>query len=262
MLQKKYLGPLFWILLALGANPMMAQSPNMLDLTHAFDSQTPYWPTEEGFKLEKEFEGKTEKGYFYASNKFCAAEHGGTHLDAPYHFYEKGWKVDEIPLSSLQGPGVLVDVTAQARKNRDYQITVEDFQNWEKQHGSIPEGAIILLNTGFAKYWPDRKNYLGTDLRGKAGVAQLHFPGLHPQAASWLVKNRRIAAVGLDTASIDFGQSKLFETHRILFEKNILAFENLADLSSLPPKGFEIIALPMKIGGGSGAPLRIVAKMP
>lgn len=234
-------------------------SGKILDLTHSYDAQTIYWPTEEGFKLEKEFAGKTDKGYFYASNKFSSPEHGGTHIDAPYHFNEKGKTVDEIPLDQLVGAGVVIDVIAKASGNPDYLISVVDFEDWEKANGEIPKNSIVLLRTGFGKYWPDRKAYMGTDERGKEAVAKLHFPGLHPEAAKWLVEKRGIKAVGLDTPSIDYGQSTLFETHRTLFAANVPAFENLANLDQLPTKGFEVIALPMKIKGGSGAPLRIIA---
>ena len=167
--------------------------------------------------------------------------------------------LDEIPLQQLLGPAIVVDVTRQCATNRDYQVTSENFQNWEKQNGRIPAGTIVLLRTGFGKYYPDRKSYLGTDERGAAAVAKLHFPGLHPEAARWLTQNRAIKAIGLDTASIDYGQSTLFESHRTLFDKNIPAFENVANLDKLPSKGFSVIALPMKIKGGSGGPLRIVA---
>ena len=119
-----------------------------------------------------------------------------------------------------------------------------------------------MLRTGFGKYYPDRKNYLGTDERGAAAVPKLHFPGLDPAAAKWLTEHRSIHAIGLDTASIDRGQSTLFESHRTLFEHNVPAFENVANLDRLPVKGFTVIALPMKIGGGSGGPLRIVAVLP
>jgi len=123
-------------------------------------------------------------------------------------------------------------------------------------------GSIVLIRTGFASRWPDAVKYLGTAERGEAAVAKLHFPGLHPDAAQWLVSNRPIKAVGIDTASIDFGQSKGFETHRTLTARDIPAFENLASLDRLPPTGAIVIALPMKIGGGSGAPLRAVAVLP
>jgi len=234
-------------------------SGTVVDLSYSFDSETVYWPTAETFHLEKDFEGITEKGYYYSAYKYSAAEHGGTHIDAPVHFAKGRNTLDEIPLEQLLGPAIVVDVTRQCATNPDYQITSENFQNWEKQNGRIPAGTIVLLRTGFGKYYPDRKSYLGTDERGAAAVAKQHFPGLHPEAARWLTQNRAIKAIGLDTASIDYGQSTLFESHRTLFDKNIPAFENVANLDKLPSKGFSVIALPMKIKGGSGGPLRIVA---
>ena len=234
-------------------------SGTVVDLSYSFDSETVYWPTAETFHLEKDFEGITEKGYYYSAYKYSAAEHGGTHIDAPVHFAKGRNTLDEIPLQQLLGPAIVVDVTRQCAANPDYQVTPENFQNWEKQNGRIPAGTIVLLRTGFGKYYPDRKSYLGTDERGAAAVAKLHFPGLHPEAARWLTQNRAIKAIGLDTASIDYGQSTLFESHRTLFDKNIPAFENVANLDKLPSKGFSVIALPMKIKGGSGGPLRIVA---
>jgi kynurenine formamidase len=237
-------------------------SGTVVDLSYAFDSSTVYWPTAETFRLEKDFEGTTDQGYYYSAYRYSAAEHGGTHIDAPVHFARGHNSVDEIPLDQLLGPGVIVDVTRQCSENRDYLITVGDFRNWEKRNGKIPAGTIVLLRTGFGKFYPDRKRYLGTDERGAAAVANLHFPGLHPDAARWLTENRQIKAIGLDTASIDYGQSKLFESHRALFARNIPALENVANLDKLPAKGFSVIALPMKIKGGSGGPLRIVAVLP
>jgi len=233
----------------------------IVDLTYSFDSDSVYWPTAETFKLETDFEGVTDKGYFYSAYRYSAAEHGGTHLDAPVHFAKGRNSVDQIPLEQLTGPGLVVDVTAQCTKDPDYLISTADIQNWERRNGRIGAGSIVLLRTGFGKYYPDRKKYLGTDERGAAAVAKLHFPGLDPAAARWLTTNRSIRAIGLDTASIDRGQSTLFESHRALFEKNVPAFENVANLDQLPVKGFTIIALPMKIKGGSGGPLRIIAML-
>ena len=231
----------------------------LVDLSHPFDSTTVYWPTAGGFELTKDFEGMTEQGYYYSAYKYCAAEHGGTHIDAPVHFAKGRLSVDRIPLEQLMGAAIVIDVTKQSESNRDYQVTTADLQNWEKLNGRIPAGAIVLLRTGFGKYYPDRVKYMGTDERGAAAVAKLHFPGLHPDTARWIVANRQIKAIGLDTPSIDYGQSTLFESHRILFDKNIPALENVANLDKLPVKGFSVIALPMKITGGSGGPLRIVA---
>jgi kynurenine formamidase len=233
----------------------------IIDLTYPFDSDSVYWPTAETFKLETDFEGVTDKGYFYSAYRYSAAEHGGTHIDAPVHFAKGQNSVDQIPLEQLTGPGLVIDVTQQCANNPDYLISAADMQNWERRNGRIAAGSIVLLRTGFGKYYPDRKKYLGTDERGAAAVAKLHFPGLDPGAARWLTTNRSIKAIGLDTASIDRGQSSLFESHRALFEKNVPAFENVANLDQLPVKGFTIVALPMKIKGGSGGPLRIIAML-
>ena len=253
------------LLLIVFVVPVMAQrqsafpSGRVVDLTYAFDENTVYWPTAQSFKLETDFEGMTEKGYFYSAYRYSAAEHGGTHLDSPVHFAKGRNTSDEIPLQQLMGAAVVIDVTSQCANNRDYLVSVADFENWERRNGRIRPGTIVLLRTGFGKFYPDRKKYLGTDERGADAVAKLHFPGLDPAAARWLTQNRSIKAIGLDTPSIDYGQSTLFESHRILFEKNIPAFENVANLDQLPLKGFSVIALPMKIKGGSGGPLRIVA---
>jgi kynurenine formamidase len=234
----------------------------IVDLTHAYDADTIYWPTAPGFELEVDFRGMTDGGWHYEANTFRSAEHGGTHLDAPIHFAEGRQHADEIPLDHLIGPAVVLDVTEQAASDRDYQVSVDDFKEWEDQHGRLPDGIIVLIRTGFGKFWPDRVRYMGTDQRGAEAVALLHFPGLHPEAASWLVGNRAIHAIGLDTPSIDYGQSKTFESHRILFAHDIPAFENVANLEQLPETGFRVFALPMKIRGGSGGPLRIVAVLP
>ena len=250
------------IAVLLTATPTLAGSAKIVDLTHAYDSNTVYWPTAPGFELTVDFKGTTETGYYYEANTFCSAEHGGTHLDAPSHFAEGKRHTDEIPLDHLMGPAVVVDVTQQAAADRDYRVSVQDFKAWEATHGELPDGVIVLLRTGFGKFWPDRAAYMGTDERGAEAVLKLRFPGLHPDAARWLVEQRAIHAIGLDTPSIDYGQSAGFESHRILFEHNIPAFENVANLEQLPETGFQVIALPMKIRGGSGGPLRIVAVLP
>ncbi len=235
---------------------------HLVDLTHNYSAETIYWPTEEGFKLDKQFDGMTEKGYYYSAKKFSAPEHGGTHIDAPIHFAKNGKTVDQIPLDQLFGKAFVIDVSKEALKNRDYQVSIQDFSNWESSYGKISDGAIVLLHTGYGKYWPDRLKYIGTDKKGKEALGDLSFPGLHPDAAKWLVENRKINAIGLDTQSIDYGKSQFFETHRILCSKNIPFFENVANLEKLPSTGTFVIALPMKIEGGSGAPLRLVAITP
>ena len=232
-----------------------------VDLTHPFSESTVYWPTDTlGFRLEELSYGHTEGGWFYASYRYSAAEHGGTHLDAPIHFAEGGDTSAEIPLDRLIGPAAVIDVSGRA--NPDYLVSIEDITIWEAEHGQIPEGAILLLRTGWDTRYGDPAAYLGTGMTGPDAVAELHFPGLSPEAAEWLVENRNIDAVGIDTPSIDYGQSTDFRSHVILYGANIPGFENVANLDQLPPAGSYVVALPMKIEGGSGGPLRIVGYVP
>ncbi len=232
-----------------------------VDLTYPFDSTTIYWPTAQPFRLTVVSAQRTPGGYYYAANNFAAAEHGGTHLDAPIHFAEGKHATDAIPLGQLIGPAVVIDVTGRADSNADYRVTATDIGAWEAAHGTIPAGAIVLIRTGWGSRWPDRLRYLGTTKTGAAAVPDLHFPGIHPDAATVLLE-RQVDAVGIDTPSIDYGQSTTFDVHQRLFAANIPAFENVAQLDQLPVTGAFVIALPMKIGGGSGGPLRIVALLP
>jgi len=231
-----------------------------IDLSYDFSPATLYWPNNPtSFKLDTIAEGITPAGFYYSTYAFSAPEHGGTHLDAPKHFAKGHPSIDQVPLTSLIGDAVVIDISSKALTNRDYLVSIKDITDWEAEHGKIPEHSIVLLRTGYGKFYPDAKNYFGTDEKGAQAIPKLHFPGLDPAAAEWLVKERKIKAVGLDTPSIDYGQSKDFKSHQILCEANTPAFENLAKLDSLPAKGIYIIALPMKIKNGSGGPLRIIA---
>lgn len=234
-----------------------------IDLSYDFSDKTLYWPNNPtGFRLDTQFNGTTPGGYYYASNAFYAPEHGGTHIDAPVHFAKGKWSVDAIPLQQLMGEAVVIDVSGNLNNNADYQITVADVEAWEKQNGKVPDNAILLFKTGWGKYYPDAEKYLGTADKGTEAVAKLHFPSVHPELAGWLIKNRKIKALGIDTPSVDYGQSKDFKTHQLLYAENILGFENIANIEQLPLKGAYIIALPMKIKDGTGGPLRIIAYIP
>ncbi|WBL41733.1 cyclase family protein [Algoriphagus halophytocola] len=231
-----------------------------IDLSYAFDSTTLYWPNNpDGFQHRVDAEGVTDLGYYYSSYTILTPEHGGTHLDAPIHFYEKGETVDELPLAKLTGEAVVIDVSAKALADRDYLIDSVAVLDWEAKHGKIPEQAMVLFHTGYGKFYPDREAYFGTAKTGADAIPELHFPGIQPETAEWLAKSRNIKAVGLDTPSLDYGQSKDFAAHQRLMENQIPGFENVANLDQLPATGIYVVALPMKIKGGSGGPLRIVA---
>jgi kynurenine formamidase len=252
----------FWLDVA---EPIRNHDPHLLrgrwvDLTHSFSPSAVYWPTAEGFSLDTVSYGQTEGGWFYSAFNFSAAEHGGTHLDAPVHFAEGRQSTDRVPLERLIGAAAVIDVSDRA--NADYLVSVADLEAWEAEHGRIPDAAILLLHTGWGDRYGDRAAYLGTDQTGPDAVPLLHVPGLDPAAAQWLVDNRAISAIGIDTPSIDYGQSSTFGSHVTLYSQNIPGFENVANLDELPPLGSVVFALPMKIEGGSGGPLRIVAFVP
>lgn len=232
----------------------------MVDLSHAYGEDTLYWPTDtKGFSQTTLAEGETPAGFYYASREFASAEHGGTHLDAPVHFAEGGADAAGIPLSRLIAPGIVVDVSAGAAEDPDYLVSAADIEEWEAEHGTVPPGAAALFRTGWASRWPDALAYLGDDTPGDA--TNLHFPGFGEDAMRLLVE-RQVGLVGIDTASIDYGPSRDFIAHQVGAAAGIPNLENVGDLSGVPPTGFLLVALPMKIERGTGGPVRIVALVP
>lgn len=233
----------------------------VIDLSHPYDEETIYWPTSpSAFQLNTLAHGETPGGYFYSANSFCTPEHGGTHMDAPIHFAAGRHTIDEIPVQRLVAPAVVIDVSAMAAKDADYLLSLDDVRRWEDRHGEIPAQAIVVMRTGWEQRWGDRKAYLGDDTPGDA--SNLHFPSFGAEAAEFLVKERAIVGIGVDTASIDNGASKDFRVHRITAEANVYGLENLMNLDQLPARGATLVALPMKIAGGSGAPVRVIALLP
>ena len=246
------------------ASPAFALDPDdyrVVDLSHAYSSETLYWPTSPSRFERRELSfGETAGGWFYSAYSICTPEHGGTHLDAPLHFASDGLAADRIPLENLVGDAVVIDVSEQAAADRNYRLTVDDVLSFEEEHGRIQPGAIVLLRTGWSRFWPDAERYLGDDTPGDA--SNLEFPSYGADAAGILVDERRVAVLGVDTASTDYGKSTDFVVHRIAAAQNVSGLENLTNLDRLPPTGALIIALPMKIEGGSGGPVRVVALVP
>mmetsp|Transcript_30298 Transcript_30298/g.54812 ORF Transcript_30298/g.54812 Transcript_30298/m.54812 type:complete len:286 (+) Transcript_30298:85-942(+) len=232
-----------------------------VDLTYSFNNDTIYWPNSPSdFELDVLAFGITDGGYFYSANTFCTPEHGGTHLDSPIHFAANKWTTEEIPLERLNGPGVVVDVTSKTQADADYRLSLDDVLHFEQAYGMIPSKSILLLRTGWGDRYGNRVAYLGDDTPG--ATDNLHFPSFGQEAARYLVEERKVSVLGVDTASIDYGQSRNFSVHQIANKANVPGLENVANLDLLPPTGSWIIALPMKIDMGSGGPARIVALLP
>jgi kynurenine formamidase len=241
--------------------PIDLRGVRVVDLTHPFDDRTLYWPTSpSAFELTTLADGVTPGGFYYSSYKVCTPEHGGTHLDAPVHFAKDGRGIADLPLDQLLGPAVVIDVTRQAGADAAYRVTRADIEAFETAHGRIAPGSIVLVRTGWSRHWPDRGRYLGDDTPGDA--SKLRFPGYGADAVRLLVEGRRVALLGIDTASIDHGPSTDFIAHRIGAAAGVANLENLTGLEQLPPTGATVIALPMKIAKGSGGPVRVIALLP
>lgn len=233
----------------------------IVDLTHAYNAETIFWPTSPiRFEHTELAYGETPGGYFYSSYSFAMPEHGGTHLDAPIHFFRGKNSAEQIPLQQLVTPVFVIDVSAQASADRNYRLSLADVKAFETTHGAISAGSSLLLHTGWSEHWPDVKAYMGDNTPGDA--SKLSFPSFGTEAIEYLVKTRKVALIGVDTASIDYGKSTAFMVHRIIGEANIPALENLTNLAALPPTGGLLIALPIKIEGSSGGPARVIAIAP
>jgi kynurenine formamidase len=219
----------------------------LVDLTHAYNAHTIYWPTSPTkFRLDTLAHGQTPGGYFYSSYSLSTPEHGRS--------------TDQVPIDQLIAPAIVIDVSARAAADPDYRLTAADITAFERQHGAIAEQTIVLLRTGWSARWPDVKAYLGDDTPGDA--SKLRFPSYGEDAARLLVEERHVGALGVDTASIDYGHSSDFVVHRVAAARQVVGLENLTSLDQVPPTGATLIALPMKIEGGSGGPVRVVAVVP
>lgn len=251
-------------LLFAAVNPSMAAPrEKLVDMTFPFSEDSIYWPTDKPFTPKVVFKGFTDGGWWYASNEYAASEHGGTHVDAPIHFSEKGRTVGQVPLQEWIGPAVKIDVRKKSLANRDYQLSTADILAWEKKHGRIPKGAWVIMYSGIdGLFYPNKKEVLGTEKTGKEAVAELHFPGFSPEAVTFLLSKRTITGIAVDTPSIDPGSSKDFKVHQELCAAQKLALENIANLDRIPDSGAMLYVIPMLIQNGTGAPARVFAKLP
>ena len=229
----------------------------IVDLTYPFDETTIYWPGEKAFSHE--FEAATHGHYFYSAANYAAPEHGGTHMDAPLHFNERGLSADQVPLADCIGPAAVIDFSARAISDPDATLSVDDIKAYESANGIIPDGAIVVARSGWGRYWPDQKRYLGTD---QPDASALRFPGYSAEAVGFILENRNVTAIAIDTASMDPGVSKDFPVHRLWLGANRPGFENVANADRLPTRGATIFCIAMKIGRGTGGPTRIFAILP
>ncbi|KAK6176197.1 hypothetical protein SNE40_014526 [Patella caerulea] len=246
-----------WLLMVINLiKTIQGEQIRVVDLTFTLNTSTIYWPGNPGFNFTILYRGESGS-YWYESNYFSTAEHGGTHLDAPAHFHKGAWRTHEIPVERLIGSGVIIDVTSKATADHDYRVQISDLQTWESKYGNIPQGAIVLMNSGWWKKYPIKKELFST--LNTSNPEYFHFPAFHERTVEWLITNRNISIVGVDTPSVDYGQSKTFPVHQLLGKHNVPALENVGYLDSIPEKGATIFIGIIKLFDGSGGPVRIIA---
>lgn len=244
-------------LTALLGDVLPAECLQVIDLTHEQGPSTIYWPGNPEYNFTIISRGLSNGGYWYESNKFQTAEHGGTHVDAPAHFAEGAQRQNEVSIQNLVGPGVIINVTNEAEENPDYRVTVDDVRRWEFRHSRIPDGAVVIMNSGWHKKYPNKTLVFGSQSPDEPST--FHFPGWHEDTANWLLKNRNIHVLGVDTPSTDYGRSTTFRVHVIIGSKNITGAENVANLDAISENGCIIYVSAIKLHDGSGSPARIFA---
>jgi len=228
----------------------------IVDLTYVLNEKTPYWPGPKYHPFELKTLATLDKDGVL-SKAFCMPEHLGTHIDAPNHFEANQKSVEQITPTELFAPGVVIDIRRPCEQNADYAVTLKDVKRWERRHGRIPDNAVVLLNTGWSRFWNNYARYKNQDARGR-----LHFPGYSAKAAEFLVRKRHVNGIGIDTLSIDRGLSRKFDVHHIVNKAGKYGLENVANLNKLPARGFYVVIAPLKIETGSGGPARLFAIMP
>jgi kynurenine formamidase len=225
----------------------------VVDLTHSINDQVPPFNFAQRADYKVTTQATIAKDKVFARN-FSMPEHYGTHIDAPAHFAAGMWTVDQIPPERLIAPMIVLDIGSKTQTNADYQLSVEDIADWEQIHGQIPGNAVVMLNTGWGSRWNSTKDFRNADVKGV-----MHFPGYSLNAAKFLTEARAVLALGIDTLSVDFGQSTDFPVHHYTMPHSVYHLEGVANLDHLPATGSMVIAAPIKLEGGSGGPVRILA---
>lgn len=235
---------------------VMEGKTTVIDMTYSLNEKNAHWPIGQYTPFKYEVIATIRKDRVF-SGRYSTPEHLGTHIDAPNHFEQNQPSVDQIPFEQLVGPAILVDIKEKVERDYDYTLTALDILQWEKINGQIPDGAIVLLYTGWGNRWNSFENYKNNDKNG-----QMHFPGYSKESATFLVEKRHVRGVGIDTLSGDCGASSDFQVHHVINGAGKFILENVANLDKLPSRGATLIIAPIKIEGGSGGQCRIWAILP
>lgn len=261
-MQAKFFGCVLLAVLGIVTSLPIKMADHVIDLSYDYVSKDmPYYPGNKVFDLTPVFKGTVtvdgDKKMYTARNEFETAEHGGTHYDAPSHFCNtpKCWFPEDIPISMFYGEACVVDVTDRASKDTNYGLSVEDLRIYERKYGEIPKGAYVIMYSGWGKYFDNKTAYMGDE----TDPDKMAWPAFSPQAMKWLLDERDIKGIGVDSLSLDVASLKYKLTHILAMGQNKIGYENLANVEKMPARGAIIVAFPMKIKGGTGGPARVVA---
>ena len=226
----------------------------VVDLSHSIHPDMPRWPADPPVDFQAVAQISSE-GYFL--RRVSLGEHTGTHINAPISFHLGGQSIDALPVQSSVAPAVLFDVARESSDNPDFLLSLEDVAAWESHHGPVPTGSIVLLNTGWHSKWGTPEEFLNLD---RAGVG--HFPGFGVDAVRYLLEERGIGGIGIDTHGVDGGSDQTFAVNRLMLEQPRVVLENLANLDQLPATGVTLVIGALRLAGGSGSPASVLAFAP
>lgn len=221
----------------------------IIHLSHIIHPGIPRWSGDPAIEFETVAE-RDRDGYYL--RRFSLGEHSATHINAPASFAAEGATIDQYPADACIVPAVVIDICDRAAVNSDYALTIEDVLHWEEHHQQIPPGSIVLLFTGWQGKWSDPDAFLN----------QQHFPGFAGETTQFLLQQRQIAGVGIDTHGVDPGQDSSFTTNREILANGGIVLENLTHLDQLPPIGATLMIGILRLQKGSGSPAAVLAFLP
>lgn len=226
----------------------------IVDLSHTIATDIPLWPGDPPVEFHDAAQFAAD-GYYL--RKLTLGEHSGTHINAPSSFHPGGRGIDGYAPESLVVKAVVIDLQDKARLNPDYALTRQDVLDWESEHGRIPAGGVVLLYTGWQEKWNDPVAFFNRDTGGNP-----HFPGFDGDTTRFLLRQRGIAGVGTDTHGADPGLDTRLQTNRQVLAQNGIVLECLDRLDQLPPTGTTLVLGILRLQGGSGSPLSVLAFVP
>ncbi|CAL1527164.1 unnamed protein product [Lymnaea stagnalis] len=230
---------------------------SIIDMSHPLSGATVYWPGQPNYNRTVLQRVAIGDDVWIEVGAYSSGEHGGTHVDAPRHFFPNGLDLKDLPLERTIADGVVIDVKAESARNSDYALTVEKLQEWELSNGRIPPKAAVVVNNGWTVRWPDPSAFLGSN--DLSNYTTFHFPIVSIDAARWLLEKRDIKILGSDVPAPDGPRDNTFPVHRLLLAQNVIILENVMIPDELPARGFRVHAAPMRVQGGTGVQTRIYA---